>query len=59
MQVNRCIFQAPMSQQELDRTQVGSGLQQVRRKAMAQDIPVLLMVCIPRKSATAITRVME
>jgi hypothetical protein len=48
-----------VAQQQLDRADIGAGFQHVNGEAMAQGIPVLLMICIPQKSATAITRVME
>jgi len=38
MQINRCIFETLISQQELDRVQVRAGLQHVRRKAVPQGV---------------------
>jgi len=34
MQINRCLFQIAMPEQNLDGAQVGTGFQQVRGKAM-------------------------
>lgn len=48
-----------VTKQDLDRPQVSTGFKQMCGIAVAEDIPVLLMICTPRKSATAITRVME
>ncbi len=48
-----------VTEQNLNRVQVCACLEHVRGETVPQDIPVLLMICIPRKSATAITRVME
>ena len=39
--------------------QIGASFQQVRSEAVSQGILVLLMICIPLKSAIAITRAME
>jgi hypothetical protein len=38
MQVNGRIFQACVTQQKLDRPKIRSGLQQLRRKAMAETV---------------------
>ena len=58
MQVNRCLFQVAVPQQDLDRAQVGAGFEQVRGKTMPQNVRVYfllktrafggLLACLPR-----------
>jgi hypothetical protein len=59
MQINCRVRQFRVTEQNLNGSEIRAGFQQVRGEAVAQGIPVLLMICTPRKSATAITRVME
>jgi hypothetical protein len=59
MQIASRRFDVLVAHQDLNSSQIRSLFEHVRGEAMPQDIPVLLMVCIPRKSATAITRAME
>jgi hypothetical protein len=54
-----CCFHALVPQPERDDGDVNPGLKQVHGRRVPQGIPVLLMICIPQRSATAITRVME
>jgi hypothetical protein len=48
-----------VAQQQLDRADIGAGFEHVNGEGVPQSIPILLMIYTPRKSATAITRVME
>jgi len=59
MKINRGVFQVRMTQQKLNRAEIRPGFQQVRGISMPQGVFVLLMVCIPARSAIAITRAME
>jgi hypothetical protein len=59
MQIDRRVCKIGMTEQHLNRANVRARFEQMSRIAVAQEIPVLLMICIPRKSVTAITRVME
>jgi hypothetical protein len=59
MQVNRGRLDVFVAQQYLNGSKVSTGFQQMRSITVAQGLPVLLMICIPRKSAIAITRAME
>jgi hypothetical protein len=59
VQINAGRLQVCVSEQNLDRRQIGAIRKQVSSEAVPQGILVLLMICIPRKSAIAITRAME
>ena len=59
MEINGSVFQVSMTQQKLNRVEIRASFQQVCGVGMAQGILVLLMICTPRRSAIAITRVME
>ena len=59
MQIDRRMCKIGMTEQHLNGANVRTAFEQMSRVAVSQDIPVLLMICTPRKFATAITRVME
>src|ERR1700728_779134 len=44
MQINRCLFQIAMPEQNLDGAQVGTGFQQVRGKAMAERVRMNMFI---------------
>jgi hypothetical protein len=48
-----------VTKQHLNRANVRARFEQMSRVAVAQGVFVLLMVCIPARSAIAITRAME
>ncbi len=52
-------FQIAVSEQQLDGAQVGACFQQMRGPAVAKGIAVLLMICIPQKSAIRCIRSTE
>jgi hypothetical protein len=54
MQVDQSVFQAGVSEQDLDGTQIGSGVQQMGGATVPQGIVVLLMICIQRRSVIVI-----
>jgi hypothetical protein len=54
MQIDRGFLQVAMPEQHLNGSQVGTGFEQMRGKAVAQGIVVLLMICIQRRSAIVI-----
>jgi hypothetical protein len=56
VKINHGILNILMTEQDLDRAQVGAGFEQMRGVAMAQGILVLLMICTPERFAIAITR---
>jgi hypothetical protein len=58
MQVDRGIGELRVTEQHLDSAKIGACFVQMRGEAMAQGVLVLLMICIPRRSAIAITRTM-
>jgi hypothetical protein len=59
MQITSRRFDVLVTHQDLNGSQVRSLFEHVRGEAVPKDVPVLLMICIPRKSATGITRSME
>ena len=54
MQVEQRVFQAGVSEQDLNGAQVGSGVQQMGGATVPQGIVVLLMICIQRRSVIVI-----
>jgi hypothetical protein len=59
VQVDGGLFQIAVAQQHLDGAQVGAGLQQVCGEAVAEDLPILLMIRIQQRSAIGFIRSME
>jgi hypothetical protein len=59
MKIHRRVRKLGVTEQNLNGSEIRAGFQHVRGEAVAQDILVLLMIRIPRKSATGITRSME
>jgi hypothetical protein len=59
MQITSRCLDVLVAHQHLNGSQIRSLFEHVGSKTVPQGIPVLLMICIPQKSATAITRVME
>jgi hypothetical protein len=59
MKINGGVFQMGMTQQKLNRAEIRASFEQVCGVRVSQGVLVLLMICIPRKSAIAITRAME
>ena len=51
MQVDSCGFEAGMSKKNLNRAQVGSGIEQVGGERVAEGLLVLLIVCNQQRSA--------
>jgi hypothetical protein len=58
VQVDGSGLEVGMPEQCLQRRQIGTAFQQMRRKTMTEGVLVLLMICIPRRFAIAITRTM-
>jgi hypothetical protein len=54
MQVDQRVFQAGVSEQDLNGAQIGARLQQMSCEAVTQGIVVLLMICIQRRSVIVI-----
>ena len=59
VEIERGGVQISVAEQHLDGAQVGACFEHVRSETVSQGILVLLMICIPLKSAIAITRAME
>jgi hypothetical protein len=59
MQVDGSDFEVAMAEQDLNGAQVGAGFKKMCREAMATGIVVILMICIPRKSAIPYIRTSE
>ena len=59
MEVNSRILEPLMAHQQLNGAQVGAGFKKMCREAMATGIVVILMICIPRKSAIPYIRTSE
>jgi hypothetical protein len=59
VQIHRRMRKIRVTKQHLNRANVRTRLKQMSRVAVAQGVFVLLMVCIPARSAIAITRAME
>ena len=59
MQVDRGRLDVFVAQQHLNGPEIRAGFEQMRGIGVPQGIPVLLMICTPRESATDITRSME
>ena len=51
VKIPRRSLQIFMTEQQLDDPQVGAGFQQMGGPTVAKGIVVLLMICIPQKSA--------
>ena len=59
MQITSRRLDVLVAHQYLNGSQIRSLFEHVRGKAVPQGVLVLLMICIPLKSAIAITRAME
>ena len=58
MDVDHCLAQVGMAQQQLDGAQVSPGLKQMSREAMAEGLLILLMIRSQPRSAIAFIRSM-
>ena len=59
MQIDGRMFELGVSEKHLDGAQIGAGFQHVSGETVPTGIVVILMICIPRKSAIPYIRTSE
>ena len=59
VQIDCRVFELGVSEKHLDGAQIGACFQHVSRKTVPTGIVVILMICIPQKSAIPFIRTSE